>query len=136
MYMCVCISPPSKKKTRIGEFQCFDKYLLNDLKKTANGRERPEWGKWGPHNSGSYNEVPERTGFFCYKGSYQSEYGKFFLSWYSRILQRHADNLFEIASVVFRGCKTKLAGKVAGVHWWYNSHSHAAELTAGLVQCL
>ena len=116
----------------VGEFQCYDKYLLADLAEAANAVGRPEWGLGGPHDAGEYNNHPEFTGFFrsnC--GSYQSEYGRWFLTWYSSRLLRHGDAVLSAAAAVFDGCPTTLVGKVAGVHWWYNSPHHAAELTAG-----
>ena len=28
----------------------------------------------------------------------------------------------------------KISAKISGLHWWYDSNSHAAELTAGALQ--
>lgn len=115
----------------IGEFQCYDKYLLSDLKQAANTIGHHEWGYSGPQDAGHYNDWPQSTGFFCNNGSYTTDYGKFFLEWYSGVLLKHGDMILEAASNVFAGCKVKLAAKVAGIHWWYNSRNHAAELAAG-----
>ncbi|KAK1284065.1 Beta-amylase 7 [Acorus calamus] len=41
----------------------------------------------------------------------------------------HADRVFSLAKIAFEG--TCLAAKVSGIHWWYKTASHAAELTAG-----
>ncbi|CAL6432643.1 unnamed protein product [Bathycoccus prasinos] len=76
---------------------------------------RIEWGGSGPHDCGGYNNLPQETGFFrADRGSWDSEYGQFFLD-----------------CVRLRENWRYVAIKCAGVHWWYNSRSHAAELTAG-----
>lgn len=115
----------------IGEFQCYDKYLLSDLQQAATNIGRKEWGYSGPKDAGHYNDWPWSTGFFCNHGSFSTDYGRFFLEWYSNVLLKHGDRVLEEASDVFVGCKVKLAAKIAGIHWWYNSRSHAAELAAG-----
>ena len=137
------------------------------------------------HDAGGYNNLPHETGFFrAHEGSWDSEYGQFFLSWYAGELVEHGDRMLQCARSVFertdvavtsdassldgarettervsekrkKGARKKtakkrqtrdatrdastdrppsgpaLAIKCAGVHWWYNSRSHAAELTAG-----
>ena len=85
----------------------------------------------GPHDAGTYKQWPEETGFFRENGSWQTDYGHFFLSWYSNLLCEHAEHVCTISNVVFRNTKVKLSAKIPGVHWWYQSRSHAAELTAG-----
>ncbi|RZB83634.1 Beta-amylase [Glycine soja] len=92
----------------IGEFQCYDKYLKADFK-----------------------EVALKAEFFKSGGTYKTEKGKFFLTWYSNKLLTHGDEILNKANNVFLGCKVKLAAKVAGIHWWYKTESHAAELTSG-----
>lgn len=116
----------------IGEFQCYDKRALGALARAASEANRIEWGGSGPHDSGGYNNWPWETGFFkSQAGSWDSEYGMFFLKWYSGELTGHLDRMLQVASSVFDGTGVGLAIKCAGVHWWYNSRSHAAELTAG-----
>lgn len=93
-----------------------------------------EWGGAGPHDAGGYNNLPHETGFFrAHLGSWDSEYGQFFLSWYSGELVEHGDRMLRCAREVFKPneASIQVAIKCAGVHWWYNSRSHAAELTAG-----
>lgn len=56
--------------------------------------------------------------------------------WYSGKLIEHADEILSRAANILRenvgdNTTVNLGAKVAGVHWWYRSHSHAAELTAG-----
>lgn len=113
----------------IGEFQCYDKYLQAEFKEAAIGAGHPEWKL--PDNAGEYNDTPESTGFFRPNGTYLTEEGKFFLTWYSNKLLSHGDQILDEANKVFLGCKVKLAAKVSGIHWWYKDDSHAAELTSG-----
>ncbi len=156
----------------IGEFQCYDQRALGNLARAGSEAGHIEWGGAGPHDAGGYNNLPHETGFFrAHEGSWDSEYGQFFLSWYAGELVEHGDRMLRCARSVFereddndvfsdpdggtsgrdaRGesrtskkssektsrQKRKrrvpaLAIKCAGVHWWYNSRSHAAELTAG-----
>ncbi|XP_021903090.1 beta-amylase 8 [Carica papaya] len=112
----------------IGEFQCYDKYLQQNLQKAAKLRGHSFWAR-GPDNSGQYNSLPHETGFFCERGDYDSYYGRFFLHWYSQSLIEHADNVLSLASLAFE--ETRIIVKVPAVYWWYKTTSHAAELTAG-----
>lgn len=117
----------------IGEFQCYDKYMLARLKSAAERAGHPEWGYSGPHDSGDFNKWPEDTGFFkSNHGSWNTPYGQFFLGWYSDMLIEHGDQVLGTAAKVLGGSGTVLAAKLPGIHWWYNSRSHAAELTAGI----
>nr|DAD20639.1 TPA_asm: hypothetical protein HUJ06_022102 [Nelumbo nucifera] len=113
----------------IGEFQCYDKYLKSQFKEAATAVGHPEWEL--PDNAGTYNDTPEATEFFGENGTYLTEKGKFFLTWYSNQLLKQADEILEEANQAFLGCRVNLAAKVSGIHWWYKHYSHAAELTAG-----
>eukprot|EP00798_Chlamydomonas_sp_ICE-L_P013265 gene13265-19105_t len=139
----------------VGEFQCYDKYMLADLKAKADAGGHPEWGLSGPHDAGNYNSSSWETGFFVSDGgSWNSPYGDFFLSWYSGLLREHAERVLTATSEVVsrrgrpRMLKSsseetdghlvfefqpacKMGMKLAGVHWWFKSRSHAAENTAG-----
>ncbi|KAL5973746.1 Beta-amylase 3, chloroplastic [Asimina triloba] len=115
----------------IGEFQCYDKYIKASLKASAIAIGKPEWGEHGPHDAGQYNQFPEDTGFFRRDGTWNSEYGQFFMEWYSGKLLEHGDQLLSAAEGIFRSTGAKLSGKVAGIHWHYRTRSHPAELTAG-----
>ena len=87
-------------------------------------------------------------------GSWDTEYGHFFLGWYSSLLLQHADRVLKAAAASLnkrgrprkaRAAREHTAGhvvyefdaachlgvKLAGVHWWFKSRAHAAELTAG-----
>ncbi|KAK9266912.1 hypothetical protein L1049_027171 [Liquidambar formosana] len=115
----------------IGEFQCYDKYMRASLQSSAEAIGKRDWGKGAPHDSGNYNQFPEDTGFFRRDGTWNTEYGQFFLEWYSGMLLAHGERILAAAEGIFQGTGAKLSGKVAGIHWHYRTRSHAAELTAG-----
>lgn len=121
----------------IGEFQCYDKYMMADLREAAREIGEPRWGLSGPSDAGHYNSSPWEAPFFQLQvGTFASDYGRFFLEWYSGKLIEHADEILSRAANILRenvgdNTTVNLGAKVAGVHWWYRSHSHAAELTAG-----
>ncbi|RWR72193.1 beta-amylase 2, chloroplastic-like protein [Cinnamomum micranthum f. kanehirae] len=112
----------------IGEFQCYDQYLMKSLRKAAEARGHSFWAR-GPDNAGTYNSRPHETGFFCDGGDYDSYYGRFFLGWYSQILVDHGARVLSLAKLAFEG--TFIAVKISGIHWWYKTASHAAELASG-----
>ncbi|KAL5572852.1 hypothetical protein UlMin_022449 [Ulmus minor] len=112
----------------IGEFQCYDKYLMKSLTKAAEVRGHLIWAS-GPNDAGDYNCTPDETGFFRDGGEYDGYYGRFFLNWYSRTLVDHGDRVLTFAKFAFKG--TCITAKLSGIHWWYKTASHAAELTAG-----
>jgi hypothetical protein len=53
-------------------------------------------GKSGPDNAGNYNSRFWEPEFFRDGGSWCTEYGHFFLGWYSSLLVRHADAVLTI----------------------------------------
>ncbi|XP_008808792.1 beta-amylase 8 isoform X1 [Phoenix dactylifera] len=112
----------------IGEFQCYDKYMQQNLRRAAKLRGHTFWAR-GPDNAGHYNSRPHETGFFCDRGDYDSYYGRFFLHWYAQTLIDHADQVLSLANLAFEG--TQIVVKIPAVYWWYKTASHAAELTAG-----
>ncbi|KAK9151929.1 hypothetical protein Syun_010238 [Stephania yunnanensis] len=109
--------------------ECYDKYLEAEFKKDAEQAGHAEWEL--PDDAGTYNDEPDSTPFFRRNGTYVTEKGKFFLTWYSNKLLIHGDQILDKANQAFLGCKMRLAAKVAGIHWWYKAESHAAELTSG-----
>ncbi|XP_077235178.1 chloroplast beta-amylase [Tasmannia lanceolata] len=115
----------------IGEFQCYDKYMKASLQAAAIAIGKKDWGGTGPHDAGQYNQFPEDTGFFKREGTWNTEYGNFFLEWYSKKLLEHGDQILSAAEGIFQGTGAKLSGKVAGIHWHYKTRAHPAELTAG-----
>ena len=106
-------------------------YMRTSLQASAEAIGKKDWGRNGPHDSGQYNQFPEETGFFRRDGMWNTEYGQFFLEWYSGMLLEHGDRILAAAKGIFQGTGAKLYGKVAGIHWHYKTRSHAAELTAG-----
>lgn len=117
----------------IGAFQCYDKYMLSNLATAAATAGNPDWGLGGPTDAGDYNSCPDDTDFFRQDGGgWGTEYGQFFMSWYSRMLLEHGDRVLSGAASVFGHAPgVHLSAKVAGIHWHYGTESHAPELTAG-----
>ncbi|RMZ56963.1 hypothetical protein APUTEX25_005025 [Auxenochlorella protothecoides] len=184
----------------VGEFQCHDAYMLASLAAAAARAGRPEWGRGAPHDAGAYNSRAHETGFFHdVHGRWDTEYGRFFLGWYSGLLVEHADRVLGAVRAALSGPgwprvlasrgggsggvggaapgatghrggpphpadapppashpatsashqtttpldasastllrfrpAAALGVKLAGVHWWYTTRAHAAELTAGV----
>ena len=49
-----------------------------------------------------YNNLPQETGFFrADRGSWDSEYGQFFLNWYAKELIKHGDKTLQTTREVF-----------------------------------
>lgn len=115
----------------VGEFQCYDKYMLASLKAAADRVGNQQWGHGGPSDAAQYNNWPEESDFFRREGGWNLPYGKFFLEWYSNMLLAHGERILASAEGIFRGLGVRISGKVAGIHWHYGTRSHAAELTAG-----
>ncbi|KAM7466342.1 hypothetical protein LguiB_013904 [Lonicera macranthoides] len=116
----------------VGAFQCYDKYMISNLKAAAESVGKPEWGHTGPTDAGEYNNWPEDTNFFKKEGGgWNGPYGEFFLSWYSQMLLDHGERILSSAKAIFENKGVKISVKVAGIHWHYGTRSHAPELTAG-----
>jgi len=113
----------------IGEFQCYDEHALASLQSTALAAGRKDFAR-PPSRAmlGNRTRSPSESEFF--KHGYATVAGRFFLEWYSSSLRKHAEEILAGARKTF-GNRTKLTAKVGGFHWWYNTHSHAAEMTAG-----
>lgn len=115
-----------------GEFQCYDKYMINSLKPQAEAHGNPLWGLSGPHDTPTYDDSPLLSNFFKDQGgSWETAYGDFFLSWYSSQLISHGDRLLSLASSTFNDTPVTICGKVPLMHSWYKTRSHSSELTAG-----
>ena len=86
----------------IGEFQCYDRRALASLASAAEACGRPEWGHGGPEGVGDYNSTPDETVFFRrWDGTWETEYGQFFLEWYSQALLDHGERMLQAAASVF-----------------------------------
>ncbi|KAK1390506.1 Beta-amylase [Heracleum sosnowskyi] len=73
-----------------GEFQCYDKNMISNLKPQAEALGNPLWGLSGPHDAPSYDDSPLLNNFFKDQwGSWETAYGDFFLYWYSSQLITH-----------------------------------------------
>lgn len=114
-----------------GEFQCYDENMMMSLKENAENSGHPLWGLRGPHDAPSYNQQPIVNTFFKEGGSWETDYGDFFLSWYSTQLVSHADRMLLLAAECFRDSTVKVSGKLPLIPSWYRSRSHPAEATAG-----
>ncbi|TQE10590.1 hypothetical protein C1H46_003828 [Malus baccata] len=77
----------------IGEFQCYDRYLMKNLTQAAEARGHSFCAR-----------VPDNA------GDYDSYYGRLFLNWYSRVLIDLGDRVLALASLAFEG--TRIATKV------------------------
>jgi len=116
----------------VGEFQCFDQHAERALREHAQRRGQAAWGgAVRGEDVGNYNSrPPSSTRFFDWQ--YQQDQGKFFLEWYFDSLKGHGSRVLSAANHVFGQYQgLHLAGKIAGIHWWYGDKSHAAEVTAG-----
>ena len=51
------------------------------------------------------------------------------MNWYSQLLEDHTAKVLSVAKQVFGSLP--IAGKISGIHWWFDDASHAAEVTAG-----
>lgn len=85
--------------------------MKEDFKIAATKAGHPEWDL--PDDSGRYNDKPESTKFFAANGTYLTQQGQFFLTWYSNMLIMHGDQILDAANQAFLGCKLKLAAKVS-----------------------
>ncbi|XP_051129980.1 inactive beta-amylase 9-like [Andrographis paniculata] len=125
---------PSQTNSHLsaGEFQCYDKHMLLNLKNHAESHSNPLWGLGGPHDAPTHDQSPLSGNFFAeHGGSWETPYGDFFLSWYSGELERHGDQILSLAASTFSDSPVTLAGKLPLEHAWSNLRSHPSELTSG-----
>ncbi|WOL09332.1 beta-amylase 3, chloroplastic-like [Canna indica] len=120
----------------IGEFQCYDKYMLASLGAQAHNVGMHEWGYGGPLGASNSLQNPDETGFFRSDGSWNMPYGQLFLEWYSGLLLLHGERLCMVTDAIFWGTGVKISAKVAVIHWYYDTSSHPSELTAGYYNTL
>ncbi|BAM80224.1 probable beta-amylase [Cyanidioschyzon merolae strain 10D] len=121
----------------IGEFQCYDTFLMKDLEKALANQKfsEDEIRKCIPprDTAGSYCDTPDQSEFF--RSLYATPAGRFFLKWYGSKLLEHGERVLVVANKCFHSYiadrRVRLGIKVAGIHWWFKTPSHAAEMTAG-----
>ncbi|KAB8106767.1 hypothetical protein EE612_041253 [Oryza sativa] len=118
--------------TGVGEFQCYDRYMLEQLRRHAAEAGEPLWGLSGPHDAPRYGDSPDACGFFNdHGGSWQSAYGDFFLSWYAGQLVGHGDRVLAVANGALGDTPVEASAKVPFMHWWHGARSRPAEAVAG-----
>jgi hypothetical protein len=121
-----------RRFTGVGEFQCYDKYMLAHLRRHAKESGQAMWGTAAPHDAPRYHQPPDACGFFREQGgSWESPYGDFFLSWYAGQLVSHGDRVLGTATAVLRDKPVELSAKVPFMHWWHGARSRPAEAAAG-----
>ncbi|KAL8139179.1 hypothetical protein V2J09_005180 [Rumex salicifolius] len=99
----------------IGEFQCYDQYLMKRLQKAAQARGNSFWVR-GPDNA-----VLSRM---------KLDFSVMeVIMMATMVLIEHGDRVLSLAKLAFE--ETSISAKLSGVHWWYKTASHAAELTSG-----
>uniref|UniRef100_A0A0D9X2N6 Beta-amylase n=1 Tax=Leersia perrieri TaxID=77586 RepID=A0A0D9X2N6_9ORYZ len=122
--------------TGVGEFQCYDKYMLSRLRRHAADSGHPLWGLSGPHDAPLYSDdSPDSSGFFTDSGSWRTPYGDFFLSWYSGELVSHGHRVLSLTNSILPNSAAggiELSAKVPFMHWWHGAASRPAEAAAGL----
>ncbi|XP_009403535.2 beta-amylase 3, chloroplastic [Musa acuminata AAA Group] len=113
----------------LGEFQCYDKYMLASLSACARNIGMRVWGYGTPLDASDFLKNPVETGFFRSDGSWNTPYGPFFLEWYSGLLLHHGERLCITTGAIFLGTGVKISAKVGGMHWQYGTNSHPTEAT-------
>ena len=110
-----------------GGFQSYDDKMVeklnNDAAKVNNG-----FGH-NPTNVGDLNALPGESDFWAY--DWKSDYGQWYIHWYANQLIEHGKRIMKASREVLP--TTKLSSKISGIHWWYMSACHCAEITAGLL---
>ncbi|KAK3010051.1 hypothetical protein RJ639_012820 [Escallonia herrerae] len=102
---------------------------IEDLKVAAWEEGKPHWGNKGPEDAGSYNSLPFGVPFFGEgQENFLSDYGHFFLEWYSDRLIGHADAILAMAANMLAKYQQDKQNPVLLVA---KTASHPAELTAG-----
>ncbi|KAB2615468.1 inactive beta-amylase 4 [Pyrus ussuriensis x Pyrus communis] len=112
----------------IGEFQCYDKYMMGDLKMAARKEGKPQWEEKGPQKAGCYNSLPSEVPFLGEgEESFLSDYGCFFLlrrSDSGRLLH-HADDILAKAANILKKYQENmqtsiiLVAKIGGIRRWH-----------------
>ncbi|KAL0398430.1 UNVERIFIED_CONTAM: Beta-amylase 2, chloroplastic [Sesamum radiatum] len=82
------------------KFKCYDMYLTKSLEDVSKLRGSQFSGR-KPEGTGSYNSKSNDTEFFRDEGEFDGFFGQFFLSWYSRVLINHGDQVLAQANRAF-----------------------------------
>lgn len=114
----------------IGEFQCFDPYMLMNMV-VEFGDDYHTLSDKLINETGNYNQLPQYTQFFHPEDGIPNDpLRERFVRWYSQCLLNHGKYILGIAVRVLRRLEVSVVAKVAGIHWQY-LNGHAAEITAG-----
>ncbi|KAJ8475747.1 hypothetical protein OPV22_019474 [Ensete ventricosum] len=114
----------------LGEFQCYDKYMLASLSACAQNVGMSAWEYGAPPDASDFLKNPEETASFSGDGSWNTPYGSFFLEWYSGLLLHHGERLCITTGAIFMGTGVKISAKVGGMHWrHYSTNLHPTEIT-------
>eukprot|EP00703_Trepomonas_sp_PC1_P005376 JAP91230.1 Beta-amylase [Trepomonas sp. PC1] len=109
----------------VGAFQAFDPLYVQQYKDKA--QQQGKNYQYPPTNAGQYNSRPEQTEFFT--RGFKTEEGNFFLQYYQQVMLEHSKTIILEAKKIFPS--NQLSVKISGIHWWYGTENHAAELTCG-----
>jgi beta-amylase len=117
----------------IGSFQVNDKYALRKLKSVAMEKNCKDWGHSGPHDAGLVNDFGPVSNFFQDNGSWKTDYGQFFLSFYSEELVKHGDRMIKSAHNAIRSKypDVELEMRIPNTYWWNHCESRPAQTTSG-----
>lgn len=118
----------------IGQFQCYDSYLRAEYATYANKLQKT-FNYLPAASALSYNNTPEESAFFGKPklNGTLSNYGQFFLTWYSNRLIQHGSVILNTAQSIIKiySPNVTIATKLGCMYWQISDGSHAAELTAG-----
>jgi beta-amylase len=117
----------------VGSFQVNDQYALKALQDYANERNYGDWGKSGPHDAGEVNDFGPVSHFFQDNGSWRTDYGQFFLTFYHGKLMEHGERLLQSANRAIREKYPDVAleMRLPNTYWWNHCESRPAQATSG-----
>ena len=117
----------------VGSFQVNDKYALKMLQEYANERNCGDWGKSGPHDAGEVNDFGPVSHFFQDNGSWRTDYGQFFLTFYHGQLMKHGERMLQSAhrAIRERYPDVVLEMRLPNTFWWNHCESRPAQATSG-----
>jgi len=117
----------------VGSFQVNDKYALKALQEYANERNCSDWGKSGPHDAGEVNDFGPVSHFFQDNGSWRTDYGQFFLTFYHDQLMKHGERMLQSANRAIREKYSDVAleMRLPNTYWWNHCESRPAQATSG-----
>ena len=117
----------------VGSFQVNDQYALKALQEYANERNCGDWGKSGPHDAGEVNDFGPVSHFFQDNGSWRTDYGQFFLTFYHGKLMEHGERMLQSANRAIREKYPDVAleMRLPNTYWWNHCESRPAQATSG-----